>query len=122
MWFYFATDYETILPQEREERPIREKKIANAEEVTVAICSSPAGIQMIAKLPKGERFNSQYFGQNVFSGFSANLIGRDNASPHQSRVTLTSIKDFNFHPVPHPSFSPDLAPSEFYLSVQLKEG
>jgi hypothetical protein len=30
------------------------------------------------------------------------------------------MKEFKFRPVPHPSFSPDLAPSDFYLCGTIK--
>jgi transposase len=85
---------------------------------------------MIDKLPKGEGFNSQYFGQNALDGLDANLrpgvmgkpilIHMNNASPHRSKETLTSMKDFNFHAVPYPAFSLDLALSDFYLSGIIK--
>jgi hypothetical protein len=84
----------------------------------------PEWIHMIDKLPKSERFSSQYSEQNVLYGICTNLspagmakpilIRTDDAPPHRSKETLTYVKYFNFHPVPHPAFSPDLARSDFY--------
>jgi transposase len=96
----------------------------------VTIFWPPEWIHMMDMLPKGERFNSQHFEQNVLYGICANLspagmakpilIRTDNAPPHRSKETLTYMKYSNFHPVPHRAFSPDLAPSDFYFFGTIK--
>lgn len=50
------------------------------------------------------------------------ILQHDNARPHTSRLTRESISSLHFDVVPHPPYSPDLAPSDFYLFRHLKKG
>jgi hypothetical protein len=91
----------------------------------------PTGIVMINTHPYGERFSRQYFGQNVSCGPHGKLrptgfakptmVQVANPLPHRSIATLTSMRDFRLQPVPHPAFSPDSAPMDFYLCGPIKE-
>src|SRR5215510_942164 len=45
---------------------------------------------------------------------------QDNARPHTAHQTLAQIARYGWTLMPHPPYSPDLAPSDFYLSGQLK--
>lgn len=49
------------------------------------------------------------------------LFHQDNAPAHKSRVAMAAIKDAGFELMEHPPYSPDLAPSDFYLFPRLKE-
>jgi len=49
------------------------------------------------------------------------LLLHDNAPSHSSRVAVASAKQCGFELLLHPSYSPDLAPSDFYLFPKLKE-
>jgi len=44
-----------------------------------------------------------------------------NARPHTARHTLKQIQDFKLQVLPRPSYSPDLAPSDFHLFWLLKD-
>ena len=46
---------------------------------------------------------------------------QDNAPIHKSQMTMRTIQDSNFHLVEHPPYSPDLAPSDFWLFRHLKK-
>jgi hypothetical protein len=41
--------------------------------------------------------------------------------PHIARSTLATIQDLSFECLPHPPYSPDLAPSDFHVFGPLKE-
>lgn len=44
------------------------------------------------------------------------LLQQDNAPPHTARRTQEKIRDdLNFELLPHPAYSPDLAPSDYHL-------
>ncbi|XP_076177098.1 histone-lysine N-methyltransferase SETMAR-like [Ptiloglossa arizonensis] len=43
------------------------------------------------------------------------LFHHDNARPHTARITVEKIKNFNWKLLPHRSYSPDLAPSDYHL-------
>ena len=45
----------------------------------------------------------------------------DNARPHTTTTTVSSIEGLRFECIPHPPYSPDLAPSDFHVSGQLKD-
>jgi len=49
------------------------------------------------------------------------LIQHDNAHPHTSLQTQEAITKFGWTVLPHPSHSPDLAPSDFLFLGPLKD-
>jgi len=50
------------------------------------------------------------------------VLIHDNARPHTARQTLTLLHDaFPWDTFDHPPYSPDLAPSDFYLFSKMKE-
>ena len=48
------------------------------------------------------------------------LFHQDNAAAHKSLVTLAAIHECDFQLVQHPPYSPDLAPSDYYLFPSMK--
>lgn len=49
------------------------------------------------------------------------LLLHDNAPVHMSHVAQGALRDYGFQQLPHPPYSPDLAPSDFYLFRNLKK-
>jgi histone-lysine N-methyltransferase SETMAR len=49
------------------------------------------------------------------------LLHHDNARPHCSAQTQNTMKSLKFTVFPHPSYGPDLAPSDFCLFPKLNE-
>jgi histone-lysine N-methyltransferase SETMAR len=43
------------------------------------------------------------------------LLHHDNARPHAATATIENIQKLNFEFLPHPPYSPDLAPSDYHL-------
>ena len=48
------------------------------------------------------------------------LPQHDNARPHTARSTVATIEDLSFECLPHPLYSPDLAPSDFHVFGPLR--
>ena len=48
------------------------------------------------------------------------LLLQDNAPAHTSQVAMTAATECRFDFLPHPPYSPDMAPSDFYLFPKLK--
>ena len=51
---------------------------------------------------------------------SPNLLLQDNARPHTARATIDVLETLKFEVLSHPSYSPDLAPSDFHFFPHLK--
>ena len=49
------------------------------------------------------------------------LLLHDNARPHTANRTWAAIEKLGWTVLPHPPYSPDLAPSDFHLFGKLKE-
>jgi transposase len=48
------------------------------------------------------------------------LLLHDNARPHTARATIDALETLKFEVLPHPPYSPDLAPSNFHFFPHLK--
>ena len=48
------------------------------------------------------------------------LLLQDNSPAHTSQVAMTAATECGFEILPHPPYSPDMAPSDFYLFPKLK--
>ena len=48
------------------------------------------------------------------------LLLQDNTSAHMSQVAMTAPTECEFEILPHPPYSPDMAPSDFCLFPKLK--
>jgi len=45
----------------------------------------------------------------------------ENARPHTATATVSTIEELRFECIPHPPYSPDLAPSDFHVFGPLKD-
>jgi hypothetical protein len=43
------------------------------------------------------------------------ILQYDNARPHTTNMTKVAIQEHDWEIIPHPSYSPDLAPSDYHL-------
>ncbi|KAA6386828.1 MAG: hypothetical protein EZS28_017645 [Streblomastix strix] len=48
------------------------------------------------------------------------LLHIDNSPVHNNRMSRGYVKEFNLYRIEHPAYSPDLAPSDFWLFGNLK--
>ena len=49
------------------------------------------------------------------------FLQHDNAKPHVSKKVKKTIKNLGWEVLPHPPYSPDLAPTDFYLFRHLQK-
>ena len=132
-WFYLCYDYERQWVTSGEEPSIRERKMISSQKVMITVFWNPNQIVLVDALPKGDKFNSLYFTNNILEnlttfgcGFPATNGKRlnvhvDNARPHTSKNTIRYMETHGMKKVPHPAFSPDLAPCDFYLFGYVKK-
>ena len=91
------------------------------------------GILFIDYLEKGKTVNSDYYTE-LLDRLSAKikkkrphmqkkklLFQQDNAPCHKSMKTMVKLNELNFELLPHPPYSPDLAPSDYWLFAYLKK-
>jgi hypothetical protein len=93
----------------------------------VTIVWNPSGFPVVKALPKWSKFNAQYYTNNIVVAISdwRRFSGRteesklslhvDNFRPEPARVSTDYITRNGMKPARHPSSSPDLAPSDFFL-------
>jgi hypothetical protein len=58
------------------------------------------------------------------SGWRTNrrlIVHADNASPHTTKMTSQFMEQNSMQKAPHPTYSPDLAPFDFYLFGYVKQ-
>lgn len=48
------------------------------------------------------------------------LLLHDNAPPHKSTIAQEKLRELKFEQLPHPPYSPDLAPSDFHVFPKMK--
>lgn len=90
------------------------------------------GILFIDVLPKGVTINGAYYANlldklpEIFKQkrkskkFSKMKLLHDNARPHTSKLTTEKLQQLNLEQVSHPPYSPDPAPSDYFLFKNLK--
>ena len=49
------------------------------------------------------------------------LLQQDNASVHTCKVAMDAVEQNGYELIPHPVYSPDLAPSDFFLFPKLEK-
>ena len=105
-----------------------------ATKTMITIFWSPCGIQVLKALEPGQSFNASYFKEQIIdellkNKYAANskshkkkfYIQFDNARPHKSSTVLQFCEQNNLYILPHPPYSPDLAPSDFFLFGYMKK-
>jgi hypothetical protein len=126
-WFYLHTD------QPDAEIPERERHTVQSQKLMLTIVWNPGGFHLVNILPKGFKFNASYYVTQILDPLSKwrrTQVGRtnrklivhaDNARPHTAKMTSQFMEQNSMQRVPHPAYSPDLAPSDLYLFGCVKQ-
>jgi histone-lysine N-methyltransferase SETMAR len=93
------------------------------------------GLLLMDVLPRNQTINAAYYCEQlqkltaaiqnkrrrlISTGYHNVHFHQDNATPHTAIITRAKLTSLGFTLVPHPPYSPDLAPSDFYLFSPLK--
>ena len=109
------------------------KAIPSAGKVMATVFWDSEGVILFDVLPHGATINSEVYCatlrklkkrvQRVRRHKNANelLILHDNARPHTSLRTREELTKLQWTVLPHPPYSPDLAPSDFHLFGPMKD-
>jgi transposase len=94
------------------------------------IAWNPLGFPLIVGLPKGRTFNAEYYRHNILAELTQLwpeddgrklVVHADNARTHPAQKCQTFCEGNGLRLAPHPPYSPDLAPSDFFLFGYVKE-
>jgi histone-lysine N-methyltransferase SETMAR len=98
----------------------------------LTIVWNPRGVHLIKVLEKGRKFNAGYYIAEILEPLSRwcsieavgnerkLLMYADNVRPHTTNLSTQYFTENQMKSVPHPPYSPDLAPSDFYLFGYVK--
>jgi transposase len=115
------------------ERPEAPKNYIGTEKRLLTVFFSGHKVWHACYLAARDTVKSDTFVQDVLNPLTAEvkaarpalpspwLLHMDNARVHRSKDTEKAIDNSPFVVVPHPPYSPDLAPSDFYLFGYLKD-
>ena len=112
--------------------PKKARVTPSAGKVMATVFWDSEGILLTDFLEKGRTVTGDYYSsllvqlrENIKSKRPGKLtkgvlFHQDNAPPHKAAVSMATIHQCGFEIVPHPPYSPDLAPSDFHLFPNLK--
>ncbi|GFS21163.1 transposase [Elysia marginata] len=93
-----------------------------------------SGPLVVDILPQDTAMTATYYVQSVYSqvksainelrpnvSTSRTLLLHDNVGPYKARATTQSLRELGIQILPHPVYSPDLAPYDFCLILILKD-
>lgn len=112
--------------------PKRPKTQQSAGKVMASVFWDSSGILFIDYLEKGKTINSDYYCalldrlKNEIAKKRPHLSKKkciflqDNAPAHKSIKTMAKLHELRFELLLHPPYSPDLAPSDYYLFPNFK--
>ena len=107
------------------------KVVASAGKVMATVFWDMHGVILVDIMPTGATINSESYvcilqkrlrRIRPTRAMQDVLLRHDNARPHSSLRTMVAITKFGWTVVPHPAYSPDLAPSDYQLFGKLKDG
>jgi histone-lysine N-methyltransferase SETMAR len=98
--------------------------------IMVTIAWNPLGSPLIVAISKGRTFNAEYYRDNILAALTQLqpdddgrplVIHADNAKTHTAQKCRTFCEENGLRLGRHPPYSPDLAPSDFFLLGYVKE-
>jgi len=91
------------------------------------------GFIVVKVLPQDHKFDSDFMTNIIIPEIVTQMhefrpkmgpkdvyLHMDNAPCHNAKVTTTKIESFEMRRIPHPPYSPDISPCDFWLFGKLK--
>lgn len=112
--------------------PRKAKIVRSAGKIMASIFWDAKGVLLLDFLESGKTITGVYYAQllhqlreNIKTKRRGMLtkgvvFHHDNAPAHTSAVAMSAIQSCGFEILPHPPYSPDLAPSDFHLFPKMK--
>lgn len=131
-WFYLDYSPRTLWTISNENIPERVEKTIGAKKYMITVMWSKSRFYVIELLDECQSFNSEYFMNHILKLLLIEfkkthkkskkpiLLHVDNARPHNSKKVDAFLRKNNIQRMPHPPYSSDLAPSDFFLFGYVK--
>lgn len=136
-WVHYYTPETKVQSKEwvgaEERAPKKPKTVPSAGKVMASVFWDENGILFVDYLEKGKTITGAYYAsllERLKKEVTAKrpglakkkiLFHHDNAPAHTSMVVMAKMHELHFDLVPHPPYSPDLAPCDFFLFPVLKK-
>ncbi|XP_055306592.1 histone-lysine N-methyltransferase SETMAR-like, partial [Sitodiplosis mosellana] len=116
-----------------ESAPKKAKTVLSAGKIMATVFWDAHGVIFIDYLERGKTITGPYYAtlldrlddeikvKRPHLQKKKVLFHRDNASSHKSAVAMAKIHELRYEVLPHPAYSPDLAPCDFHLFPNLKK-
>lgn len=116
-----------------EKAPKKAKTVPSAGKVMATVFWDSQGVILIDYLQKGSTITGAYYAAllDTFHGELMKkrphlakkkvLFHHDNAPAHSSAVATAKLVELRYEMLPHPPYSPDLAPCDFFLFPNMKK-
>ena len=132
-WVHYEPENKAQWLGPRSPRPKKFKMQPSAGKVMATVFWDAKGVIMLDFLPKRSTIIGVYYAnlldqlrtpihENRRGKLSKGvLLQQDNARVHTCKVAMNAVERNGYELIPHPAYSPDLAPSEFFLFPNLKK-
>ena len=132
-WFTYNYAPEGAWVLEDDKAPVFEKSRICLEKMMITVIWGVYGTYIIDDLPEGEHYTSTYFVEHILKPLEEQKgkiwrtrskpkiwLHLDNCRVHNSQYTQKEMEKSRFERTPHPPYSPDIAPSDFFLFGYVK--
>ena len=109
-------------------RPKKFKTQPSAGKVMTTVFWDAKGVIMLDFLPNRSTITGVYYANSLdqlknaeVNSLKGVLLQQDNARVHTCKVAMDAVERNGYELIPHPAYSPDLAPSDFFLFPNLKK-
>ena len=125
-WVYFENHPVGTWELEELPRKVPKRGLTN-KKLMILVFFSRHGLQLFTKFERGQSVTSETFCEKLtllkeslsvrrpVSGMSKIVFHFDNARPHTAKDTKNFLTEENMTIMPHPPYSPDLAPCDYFL-------
>ena len=113
--------------------PRKFKVMPSSKKVMATVFWDSSGVLLVDYLPQGQTINALRYSavlkklkraitrKRPLLPHNQIFIQHDNARPHSALLTQQTIRKLGWTVLPHPPYSPDLAPSDYHLFGPLKQ-
>jgi hypothetical protein len=122
-WFQYSSYSDSMFADSRENAMPRIREDISAQKTMILIFFTSRRLLVLETLPKDTKFNQDYCIQGQFPWLYSDktrISGMDNSMCHHGRKVSGKWAQKSIERAPHPPYSPDISPCDFWLYGILK--